>query len=103
MPVGTDQFTAYHVHLFATSSVTIDLTTHAQGPQIVMGANSEPAKRPCRMIEVDSAVAGTTVEITLPNGTQKVLTRNASAGRKFEVHVKKILPATSVTSLIVYW
>jgi hypothetical protein len=103
MPAGTDQFTSYHIHTFTTSSVTIDLTTHPQGPKIRYGSSSEPAKQLPRMIEVDSSAAGTTIEITLPSGDQKVLTRNASAGRKFEVHVKKILPATSTTSLIVYW
>lgn len=82
--------------VIATNSVTIDLTTHAQGvsPDIRMG-------QLCRSIVVTKAGTGTLV-LKKKNGTSETLT-GVISGQELPGQVKKILPASAFSELVVYW
>lgn len=103
MPSRTAEHSATVYVAVNTSSVTVDCTTHASGPRFGYGTSTARSPQGARAILVTSTAAGTTVEVTRLDGTQVVLTRNATAGVEYPCQIKKVLPATSVTSYTLLW
>lgn len=84
-----------------THSVTTDLTTHTHSPKILEGSATKRVGASAREIHVLTAGTGT-LAVTRGDGTQ--VTLNAMLdGAILPGAVKKILPASDFTSILVLW
>ena len=103
----TDIYTSHYYGRLTTFSVTTDLSSKIPGtwadtyaPKNA-GKNSRPEGRVARAIQCLDVTDGTTIEVVRPDGDHIVLDVVATQGTKYEVQIKKILPTTTVTALLI--
>ena len=91
--------TSSYWHIWNTNSITINLTTHTEGPRDGVG---NPAGEPCRSIVVTKAGVGTLVLKKL-NGTVEKFTSLVS-GQEIPVQAAKIRGvSSSFSEILVLW
>lgn len=89
---------AYYTALSVT--VTVDLTTHADGPTQISGSTSRLLNRPCRALHL---LGGTAIRCTRMDGTQVELL-GLTAPDELDIIAKKVLkPSAGVSYLLILW
>ncbi len=96
-----EEFTARWFACITTTSVTTDLTTHADSPANGYGTATTKEGRCCRAIHVLTAGTGT-VALTQLDGTQETIT-GIKDNTLLAVQATNILPASDFTSVLVLW
>lgn len=86
----------------ASTSATLDLTTHASGPRTVFQSGSTTGAKACaRGIFVIDAGLGK-LAVTREDGVQ-ISISNLADSQMLNVRVKKILPTSRYSAILVYW
>lgn len=102
-PPDTRQHSATFFAYISTSSVTIDLTTHASGPVMATGAADKVLGRPCRAVIPHGAAGGTcTLAVSRCDGDDITIS-SCAYGVELPIIARKILPASDYTGLLVLW